>query len=84
MAKQPPENLENKIRNKLGPIQSLVEFTRLSLEPQSTTKKPVDWSKHITKELTDKCQRSIDQIIMIARIGDDAINDSEFDVNEHL
>ena len=80
MAKQPPENLENKIRNKLGPLQSLVEFTRLSLSPAND----IDWSKHINTELVDRCQRSIDQIIMIARIGDDAIDNPEFDVNEHL
>ena len=80
MAKQPPENLENKIRNKLGPLQSLVEFTRLSLSPAND----IDWTKHINTELVNRCQCSIDQIIMIARIGDDVINNPEFDVNEHL
>ena len=83
MAKQPPENLEQKIRNKLGPLQSLVEFTRLSQEPNENIK-DVDFSKYITKDLVDKCQRSIDQIIMIARIGDEAINNEEFDVNDYL
>lgn len=80
MAKQPPENLENKIRNKLGPLQSLVEFTSLSLSSDND----IDWSKHINTELVERCQRSIDQIIMIARIGDDVIDNPEFDVNEHL
>lgn len=80
MAKQPPENLENKIRNKLGPLQSLVEFTRLSLSPAND----IDWTKHINTELVERCQRSIDQIIMIARIGDDVINNPEFDINEYL
>ena len=83
MVQQPPENLENKIRNKLGPLQSLVEFTRLSMNPTERTK-DVDFRKYITKDLVDKCQRSIDQIILIARIGDDTIADPEFDVNEHL
>ena len=83
MAQQPPENLENKIRNKLGPLQSLVEFTRLSMNPTERTK-DVDFRKYITKDLVDKCQRSIDQIILIARIGDDTIADPEFNVNEHL
>lgn len=83
MAQQPPENLENKIRNKLGPLQSLVEFTRLSMNPTERTR-DVDFRKYITKDLVDKCQRSIDQIILIARIGDDTIADPEFDVNEHL
>ena len=80
MAKQPPENLENKIRNKLGPLQTLVEFTSLSLNPANN----IDWSRYINTELVERCQRSIDQIIMIARIGDDAIDNPEFDVNEHL
>lgn len=83
MVQQPPENLENKIRNKLGPLQSLVEFTRLSMNPTERTK-DVDFRKYITKDLVDKCQRSIDQIILIARIGDDTIADPEFDVNAHL
>lgn len=80
MAKQPPENLENKIRNKLGPLQILVEFTSLSLSSDND----IDWSNHINTELVERCQRSIDQIIMIARIGDDVIDNPEFDVNEHL
>ena len=80
MANQPPENLENMIRNELGPLQSLVELTRISLSQDNN----IDMSKHINIELVDLCQRSIDQIIMIARIGDDAIDNPEFDVNEHL
>ena len=84
MARQPAENLENKIRNKLGPLQSLVEFTRLSLNPQLEGKKPTDWRKYINNQLIEKCQRSIDQIIMIARIGDEEIGNPDFDVNEHL
>lgn len=83
MKGQPRENLENKIRNKLGPLQSLVEFTSLSLSPTKHTK-DVDWRKYITKDLIDKCQQSIEQIILIAHIGDDAITDRNFDVNDHL
>ena len=55
MKGQPRENLENKIRNKLGPLQSLIEFTSLSLSPTKHTK-DVDWRKYITKDLIDKCQ----------------------------
>ena len=80
MANQPPENIENMIRNELGPLQSLVELTRISLSQDNN----IDMSKHINIELVDICQRSIDQIIMIARISDDAIDNPEFDVNEHL
>ena len=80
-----PEDIQNRVRNTLGPIQTLTDICELlqNNDPDSKLfKQTLDLLKHL--EIPKHSQLAINKLIVLAKAADMKINDKMFCVEDYI
>ena len=79
------ENVENRIRNTLGSIQTLRDISKMLMSNDSDSKNAVIAYDYLVKSnICDTVQAAIEKIILIAKACDQKIDDENFDVEKYI
>lgn len=79
------ENVQNKVRNKLGSIQTLHDICEILIGEDADSKESVNAYNYLLKsDLVNHVQESIKDLIDISAECDKRINDDTFDVWENV
>ena len=80
-----PEDIQNRVRNTLGPIQTLHDIVeQLIMRYDNDEKFAKDWNWLIKSNLTERVQQSIDTLILLAKAADTKIDDKMFCVEDFI
>ena len=80
-----PEDIQNRVRNTLGPIQTLHDVVEQFIVCYGNDEKFVkDWNCLIKSNLTEHVQQSIDKLILLAKAADAKIDDKMFCVEDFI
>ena len=80
-----PEDIQNRVRNALGPIQTLHDVAEQLIMCYGNDEKFVkDWNWLIKSNLTEHVQQSIDKLILLAKAADIKIDDKMFCVEDFI
>lgn len=80
-----PENIENRVRNTLGPIQTLHDIVEQMIGLDSDDNKSVKLYDYLVKsDLIKNAQKSIDKLILLARASDKKLADPTFNIEEYI
>ena len=80
-----PEDIQNRVRNTLGPIQTLHDVVEQLIEHYGNDEKfTKDWNWLIKSNLTERVQQSIDKLILLAKAADTKIDDKMFCVEDFI
>ena len=80
-----PEDIQNRVRNTLGPIQTLHDIAEQLIMCYGNDEKFVkDWNWLIKSNLTERVQQSIDKLILLAKAADTKIDDKMFCVEDFI
>lgn len=80
-----PEDIQNRVRNTLGPIQTLHDVVeQLIMHYGNDEKFTKDWNWLIKSNLTEHVQQSIDKLILLAKAADIKIDDKMFCVEDFI
>ena len=80
-----PEDIQNRVRNALGPIQTLHDVVEQLIVCYGNDEKFVkDWNWLIKSNLTEHVQQSIDKLILLAKAADAKIDDKMFCVEDFI
>ena len=80
-----PEDIQNRVRNTLGPIQTLHDVVEQLIMRYGDDEKFVkDWNWLVKSNLTEHVQQSIDKLILLAKAADIKINDKMFCVEDFI
>lgn len=80
-----PEDIQNRVRNALGPIQTLHDVVEQLIVCYGNDEKFVkDWNWLIKSNLIEHVQQSIDKLILLAKAADTKIDDKMFCVEDFI
>ena len=80
-----PEDIQNRVRNTLGPIQTLHDVVeQLIMCYDNDEKFTKDWNWLIKSNLIERVQQSIDKLILLAKAADIKIDDKMFCVEDFI
>ena len=80
-----PEDIQNRVRNTLGPIQMLHDVVEQLIMCYNNDDKFVkDWNWLIKSNLIEHVQQSIDKLILLAKAADVKIDDKMFCVEDFI
>lgn len=80
-----PENIENRVRNTLGPIQTLHDIVGQMIGLDADDNKSVKLYDYLVKsDLIKNTQKSIDKLILLARASDKKLADPTFNIEEYI
>lgn len=80
-----PENIENCVRNTLGPIQTLHDIVEQMIGLDADDNKSVKLYDYLVKsDLIKNAQKSIDKLILLARASDKKLADPTFNIEEYI
>lgn len=80
-----PEDIQNRVRNALGPIQTLHDVAEQLIMCYGNDEKFVkDWNWLIKSNLIEHVQQSIDKLILLAKAADIKIDDNMFCVEDFI
>ena len=80
-----PEDIQNRVRNTLGPIQTLHDVVeQLIMHYGNDEKFAKYWNWLIKSNLTEHVQQSIDKLILLAKAADTKIDDKMFCVEDFI
>ena len=80
-----PEDIQNRVRNALGPIQTLHDVVEQLIKCYGNDEKFIkDWNWLIKSNLTERVQQSIDKLILLAKAADTKIDDKMFCVEDFI
>ena len=80
---QPVEDIQNRVRNHLGPFQTTIEIIKLIQDGDPTEVNKL--IKYIKKsKLPENAQKQIDWFISLGTAMDIKINDKNFNVEEYI
>ena len=80
-----PEDIQNRVRNALGPIQTLHDVVEQLIVCYGNDEKFVkDWNWLIKSNLIEYVQQSIDKLILLAKAADIKIDDKMFCVEDFI
>lgn len=80
-----PEDIQNRVRNTLGPIQTLHDVVEQLIACYGNDEKFVkDWNWLIKSNLIEHVQQSIDKLILLAKAADTKIDDKMFCVEDFI
>ena len=80
-----PENIENRVRNTLGPIQTLHDIAQEIIGLDADTIESVRAYEFLVhSDLIKHVQESIDKLILLAKAADMKINDKMFCVEDYI
>ena len=80
-----PENIENRVRNTLGPIQTLHDIAQEIVGLDADTIESVRAYEFLVhSDLIKNAQKSIDRLILLAKAADMKINDKTFCVEDYI
>ena len=83
--KQPIEDIQNRVRNALSPINTINEIVRQLLLTQLDSAefyKIIEYLKETN--ICDRVDESINKIIKYAHVADIKINDETFDIEKYI
>lgn len=80
-----PENIENRVRNTLGPLQTLHNICQMMVGEDADSKNSVKLFEHlVNSDLIKNAQKSIDKLILLARASDKKLADPTFNIEEYI
>lgn len=80
-----PENIENRVRNTLGSIQTLHDIVEQMIGLDADDNKSVKLYDYLVKsDLIKNAQKSIDKLILLARAADKKLADPTFNIEEYI
>ena len=80
-----PEDIQNRVRNTLGPIQTLNDVVEQLIAHDADDEKSVNvWNWLVKSNLTEHVKQSIDKLILLAKAADVKINDKMFCVEDFI
>ena len=80
-----PENIENRVRNTLGPIQTLHDIATEIVGLDADTIESVRAYEYlVNSDLIKNAQKSIDKLILLARAADKKLADPTFNIEEYI
>ena len=79
-----PEDIQNRIRNALSPIQTLKDICNVIFKSNNEEVINDTYSYIKNSNVLEAVQRSIDKIILIAQACDKKINDKTFDIEYYI
>ena len=80
-----PENIENRVRNTLGPIQTLHDIVEQMIGFDADDNKSVKLYDYLVKsDLIKNAQKSIGKLILLARASDMKLNDPMFNIEKYI
>ena len=80
-----PEDIQNRVRNALGPIQTMHDVVEQLIAHHAHDEKFVkDWNWLIKSNLIERVQQSIDKLILLAKAADIKIDDKMFCVEDFI
>lgn len=80
-----PEDIQNRVRNTLGPIQTLHDIVEEMIGLDADDNKSVKLYNYLVKsDLIKHAQESIDKLIILAKAADMKINDKMFCVEDYI
>lgn len=80
---QPIEDIQNRVRNHLGPFQTAIDILKLIQEGEPTKlNKCIEYIKKT--DLPENAQKQIDWFISLGAAMDIKINDKNFNVEEYI
>ena len=80
-----PENIENRVRNTLGSIQTLHDIVEQMIGLDADDNKSVKLYDYLVKsDLIKNAQKSIDKLILLARASDKKLADPTFNIEEYI
>ena len=80
-----PEDIQNRVRNTLGPIQTLHDLVEQMIGLDADDNKSVKLYDYLVKsDLIKNAQKSIDKLIVLAKAADMKINDKMFCVEDFI
>lgn len=84
--KQPVEDIQNRAKNALSPIQILNDIINEIIVKYNTDyNESIDLFKFLIKSnITNHVQKSIDKLILLAKAADMKINDENFDIESYI
>ena len=84
--KQPVEDIQNRAKNALSPIQILNDIVNEIIVKYNTDyNESIDLFKFLIKSnITNHVQKSIDKLILLAKAADMKINDETFDIESYI
>ena len=84
--KQPVEDIQNRAKNALSPIQILNDIVNEIIVKYNTDyNESIDLFKFLIKSnITNQVQKSIDKLILLAKAADMKINDETFDIESYI
>jgi len=84
--KQPVEDIQNRAKNALSPIQILNDIVNEIIVKYNTDyNECIDSFKFLIKSnITNRVQKSIDKLILLAKAADMKINDETFDIESYI
>ena len=84
--KQPVEDIQNRAKNALSPIQILNDIINEIIVKYNTDyNECIDLFKFLIKSnITNHVQKSIDKLILLAKAADMKINDETFDIESYI
>ena len=80
---QPVEDIQNRVRNHLGPFQTVIDILKLIQDGDPTKlNKCIEYIKKT--DLPENAQKQIDWFISLGAAMDIKINDKNFNVEEYI
>ena len=80
-----PENIENRVRNTLGSIQTLHDIVEQMIGLDADDNKSVKLYDYLVKsDLIKNAQKSIDKLILLSRAADMKLADPTFNIEEYI
>lgn len=80
-----PENIENRVRNTLGSIQTLHDVVEQMISLDADDEQSVKLYNWLVKsDLIKNAQKSIDKLILLAKATDKRLNDPMFNIEEYI
>lgn len=79
------ENIENRVRNTLGPLQTLHDICQMMVGEDADSKESVRLFEHlVNSDLIKNSQKAISKIILLAKAADNKIGDNKFNIEEYI
>lgn len=80
-----PENIENRVRNTLGPIQTLRDIAAEIVGLDADTIESIRAYEYlVNSDLIKNAQKSIDKLILLARAADKKLADPMFNIEKYI